>query len=615
MKLAIQGCSHGELDAIYASVLRAEREQGIQVDALLLCGDFQAIRNHADLEALAVPAKYRQLGCFHSYYSGERVAPILTLVIGGNHEASNYMHELYHGGWLAPNIYFLGAAGAVELNGLTIAGISGIYKSHDYNKGRFERVPYDQGTIRSCYHTRVFDIHRLKLMSTKNRPVDVVLSHDWPNTIENHGDTQALIKKKPFFRDEINSQTLGSPPLMELLQTLKPDYWFSAHLHVKFSAVYSHNAISSSSASTSAPAPTAAAPANPEAIDIDLDFDEDQEPNNVLSGTSQIPAENQPSTEPENTAHTNQAKVTRFLALHKCLPQSSFLQFLDIEAPGDAELEARKAALGHQERVMPTFRYSARWLAITKVFAPMFSLTVRQPALPNLDDPELLAKIAAEEADILANLAGSASTVTRNGGKRKQDEPDGSRVGTPVSEGSKSTSLTPQPHGLDIHAVQQFVRTAPAPFEPGGLHPGPPAWYTNPQTEAFCHFLGIENKINPRPPASAFPPMPPQMHMQMPMHMQMHPMMGFEQHAQPGYVPFDHGLGAPGEDPTAKRHKDDASIQDPNALDIDLDDFDDVGEQPRSDDAPQTAADLRDGVTTLSDNEDELNARWKEGTG
>jgi hypothetical protein len=28
------------------------------------------------------------------YYSGEKVAPVLTLVIGGNHEASNYMWEL-----------------------------------------------------------------------------------------------------------------------------------------------------------------------------------------------------------------------------------------------------------------------------------------------------------------------------------------------------------------------------------------------------------------------------------------------------------------------------------------------------------------------------------------
>lgn len=55
----------------------------------------QAIRNESDLHSLAVPVKYRRLGDFHRYYSGEKVAPILTLVIGGNHEASNYFWELY----------------------------------------------------------------------------------------------------------------------------------------------------------------------------------------------------------------------------------------------------------------------------------------------------------------------------------------------------------------------------------------------------------------------------------------------------------------------------------------------------------------------------------------
>jgi len=36
------------------------------------------------------------------YYSGELVAPVLTIFIGGNHEASNYLQELPYGGWVAP---------------------------------------------------------------------------------------------------------------------------------------------------------------------------------------------------------------------------------------------------------------------------------------------------------------------------------------------------------------------------------------------------------------------------------------------------------------------------------------------------------------------------------
>lgn len=45
---------------------------------------------------------------FGRYYSGEKKAPVLTIFIGGNHEASNHLQELPYGGWVAPNIYYLG---------------------------------------------------------------------------------------------------------------------------------------------------------------------------------------------------------------------------------------------------------------------------------------------------------------------------------------------------------------------------------------------------------------------------------------------------------------------------------------------------------------------------
>ncbi|EIW67435.1 hypothetical protein TREMEDRAFT_74581 [Tremella mesenterica DSM 1558] len=238
MLVAVQGCSHGSLSSIYASLASYTRSHGRPVDLLLLCGDFQALRSTHDFASLAVPPKYHALGTFHEYYSGKRKAPVLTIVIGGNHEASNYMWELYHGGWLAEGIYYLGAGGSVLVNGLRIVGASGIYKKHDYNKGHFEKVPYDKNTLRSVYHTRQYDI--LKLMQLPPRSNTIVLSHDWPLTIPHHGNLPALLRRKPFFADEIRTDTLGSPPLLGLLKRLKPEYWFSAHLHVKFAAVYDH---------------------------------------------------------------------------------------------------------------------------------------------------------------------------------------------------------------------------------------------------------------------------------------------------------------------------------------------------------------------------------------
>ncbi len=56
----------------------------------------------------------------------------LSPSVGGNHEAANHLWELHYGGWVAPNIYYLGAAGVVQFGGLRIAGLSGIYNPRHY---------------------------------------------------------------------------------------------------------------------------------------------------------------------------------------------------------------------------------------------------------------------------------------------------------------------------------------------------------------------------------------------------------------------------------------------------------------------------------------------------
>ena len=95
----------------------------VQVDLLLCCGDFQSTRNLSDLACMACPDKYKEMCSFYKYYrcvetqdgrksgnffpsvpskqfslitlcqcfSGEAIAPLLTIFIGGNHEATNYL--------------------------------------------------------------------------------------------------------------------------------------------------------------------------------------------------------------------------------------------------------------------------------------------------------------------------------------------------------------------------------------------------------------------------------------------------------------------------------------------------------------------------------------------
>lgn len=66
------------------------------------------------------------------------------------------------------------------------------------------------------------------------------LTHDWPKNIALFGKTSELYRYKPFLEKEINSGVFGSPPGERLMKLAKPKYWFSAHMHVKYPALYPH---------------------------------------------------------------------------------------------------------------------------------------------------------------------------------------------------------------------------------------------------------------------------------------------------------------------------------------------------------------------------------------
>ncbi|KAH9986833.1 Metallo-dependent phosphatase-like protein [Russula compacta] len=424
MKVAVEGCCHGELDAIYRRIQRLESEKKYKVDLLLICGDFEAIRDNHDLRTMAVPEKYRYMGDFHKYYTGQATAPLLTVVIGGNHEASNHLWELYHGGWLAPNIYFLGHAGCVQVNGIRIAGASGIFKEKDYHHGHFEREPYNDRTMRSIYHIREYNVRRLSLLSSP----DVFLSHDWPRGIEHHGDLDGLLRRKPLFRDDIMSHQLGSPPLMSLLRNLQPTWWFAAHLHTRFEARVRHHDPPEPVPPSSGSAPRAG---NPDEIAIGDDDDDDEREDAgqgqfdtrgraaTASGASAAAPQNPDEIVLDDEIETVQPppappRETKFLALDKCLPNRQFLEVLDIPTPEEAR--AKKADPPHDgdgsgsgsggggtapphtsaPGTTPLLSYDPEWLAITRAFQPYLSREYKQAHYP---DPDAARAAVAREWD------------------------------------------------------------------------------------------------------------------------------------------------------------------------------------------------------------------------
>ncbi|KAG1671899.1 hypothetical protein FOA52_003466 [Chlamydomonas sp. UWO 241] len=316
LTIAVEGCAHGELDAIYAALAKEERATGRRADLLICCGDFQAVRNADDLETMAVPPKYRQMNSFWRYYAGLATAPVPTLFIGGNHEAAAHNYELYYGGWAAPNIFFLGFSGVVRFGGLRIGGLSGVYKDAVYSRPRTERLPYTSQDMRSTYAVRDFEVDRLLQLS---QPLDIFVSHDWPRNVVHHGDLERLLHYKPFLRNEIESGTFGSPASERLMDALRPERWFAAHMHTRFEATVHHNVAAIGNVG-------AAAASN--------------------SGRGR------------GGGGGGGGSTTRFLALNKCLPRREFLELVDIHVPCPAG--------GTGAASTPVLEYDEEWLAIIR---------------------------------------------------------------------------------------------------------------------------------------------------------------------------------------------------------------------------------------------------------
>lgn len=67
MKIAVEGCAHGELEKIYECIETLQEREKIKIDLLICCGDFQAVRNNDDIRAMAVSSKHQNICTFYKY--------------------------------------------------------------------------------------------------------------------------------------------------------------------------------------------------------------------------------------------------------------------------------------------------------------------------------------------------------------------------------------------------------------------------------------------------------------------------------------------------------------------------------------------------------------------
>ena len=179
---------------------------------------------------------------------------------------------------------------------------------------------------------------------------------------------------------------LGSRPAEEILTTLRPQYWFSAHLHVKFSALVRHQ------------------------------HEKGQE-----------------------------QKVTRFLALDKCLPRRKFLQVLEIGPPIENTVK---------------LSYDKEWLSVLKSTNHLLS------------------------TDISCNYMPGKGTQTRwNFEPTEEELNDISKQFEGNFDVPSNFEVTAAPYDPHQDSIRNLGRT-PNP------HPR-----TNKQTDIFCEKLDIDDPI------------------------------------------------------------------------------------------------------------------------
>lgn len=382
LNVAVAGCVHGELNNIYDELSFLESRQGIKADILLCCGDFQAVRDTADLDSLICPEKYKVAGDFPAYYSGQRVAPVLTIVIGGNHEASRHTLENFLGGWLAPNIFFLGFAGVVNFRGLRIGGLSGIFKAPSFHLPLTRTpttpplCPFKYPTtspplpprptfaFANVYHVRSTEVAKLAAYPAA---CDILLTHDWPTGAATSGppaSVAAMAAKRPDLAKD--AAVLGNPALVRLLRAagVLPRRWYAAHLH------WPHAAAMGDTADPSAAPRSVPSGPQPSAM---VGADDDDSAAHALPPSALRP------------------RRCSFTALSKPHPhRHDFVTLVTVPRPPDAgdgttptdATSAAAAATAAPARPQ-ALRWDPEWLAITALSRPPPPAAAAAPLVPS----------------------------------------------------------------------------------------------------------------------------------------------------------------------------------------------------------------------------------------
>jgi len=213
VNFAVVGDVHSKQDAMYGAALQWEQDNQKAIDAILQVGDFETIRNEADLAHYHAPQKYHKISDFADYFTGEKEAPFLTVFTGGNHEAWGVLAKHNAGGFLAPNVFYLGRSGVINIKGVNVAGLTGVFDRDKYTQPLPEEPCYEWKYYREPDVKRLLD-----------REIDILLLHDWMAPL-----SEVEISSGENLPESL--QRALATPTLDLIQKTHPAHVFMGHRH------------------------------------------------------------------------------------------------------------------------------------------------------------------------------------------------------------------------------------------------------------------------------------------------------------------------------------------------------------------------------------------------
>lgn len=202
------------------------------LDFVLQVGDFEPHRHDADLATMAAPAKYRHLGDFAAYHQRRRRFPWPLYFIGGNHEPYGHLDLYPEGSALAPHCHYLGRSGVVELNGLRVAGLSGIHREATFTKSRPPLASMGDVSNKDFTFFNEQDVERVLALGR----AEVLLLHDWPAGIIPPEEAAGFQGQ----RRSTSHDLVGNEYARLLVDALQPRLVLCGHLHRRYARTLQH---------------------------------------------------------------------------------------------------------------------------------------------------------------------------------------------------------------------------------------------------------------------------------------------------------------------------------------------------------------------------------------